>query len=112
MRSKLFSSLGALALASGLSNATLAAPPQVVCHDESVAGLGGFNNQAACPVNFGASGGGYELVTPDFSQLLGASVSESMPLLSGITPVGWQVIGSNLTTLTGKIRVCVMCVPK
>ena len=80
-----------------------------VCNDENVASLGGFNNEALCPAGSTATGGGYELVSLDFSQLLGASVNESMPVFSGTTPKGWEVVGSNTTTIAGKIRVCVLC---
>ena len=31
-----------------------------VCHDESVASLSGFNNEATCPSGSSATGGGYE----------------------------------------------------
>jgi hypothetical protein len=79
------------------------------CNDEAVAGLGGFNDEAFCPKGSTATGGGYELVTSDFSQLLGASVNESMPVFSGTTPNGWEVVGVNTTTIAGKIRVCVLC---
>jgi hypothetical protein len=80
-----------------------------VCNTESVASLSGFNNEAACPAGSTATGGGYELVTTDFSQLLGASVNESMPVFTGTTPTGWEVVGSNTTTIAGSIRVCVLC---
>jgi hypothetical protein len=90
-----------------------------VCNDENVAGLGGFNDEAFCPTGSTATGGGYELVSSDFSQLLGASVNESMPAFSGAAscnssiasppPCGWEVVGSNTTTIAGKIRVCVLC---
>ena len=80
-----------------------------VCHDESVASLSGFNNEATCPSGSSATGGGYELVSTDFSQLLGASVNESMPVFTGTTPTGWEVVGSNTTTIAGTIRVCVLC---
>jgi hypothetical protein len=94
-----------------------------VCNDENVGSLSGFNNEAFCPEGTSASGGGYELVSSDFSQLLGASVNESMPAFSGgpacstsgptagTVPCGWEVVGSNNTTIAGKIRVCVLCVP-
>ena len=62
-----------------------------VCHDESVASLSGFNNEATCPSGSSATGSGYELVSTDFSQLLGASVNESMPVFTGTTPTGWEV---------------------
>lgn len=80
-----------------------------VCNTESVASLSGFNTEAACPAGSTATGGGYELVTTDFSQLLGASVNESMPTFTGTTPTGWEVVGSNTTTIAGSIRVCVLC---
>ena len=86
-----------------------AAETSAVCHDESVASLSGFNNEATCPSGSTATGGGYELVSTDFSQLLGASVNESMPVFTGTTPTGWEVVGSNTTTIAGTIRVCVLC---
>jgi hypothetical protein len=100
--------VAALALGLGLSSAE-AQPPasSVVCNDESVRGLAGFNTVAQCPSGHFATGGGYELVSTDFSQLLGASVNESMPFRT--PPTGWEVVGSNLTTIAGKIRVCVIC---
>ena len=93
------------------SRVARAAGPETsaVCNDESVGSLSGFNNEAFCPSGSSATGGGYELVSSDFSQLLGASVNESMPVFSGTTPNGWEVVGSNNTTIAGKIRVCVLC---
>ena len=103
------------------SRVARAAGPETsaVCNDENVAGLGGFNDEAFCPTGSTATGGGYELVSSDFSQLLGASVNESMPAFSGAAscnssissppPCGWEVVGSNTTTIAGKIRVCVLC---
>ena len=88
---------------------TKIAESSAVCHDESVASLSGFNNEATCPSGSSATGGGYELVSTDFSQLLGASVNESMPVFTGTTPTGWEVVGSNTTTIAGTIRVCVLC---
>ena len=87
------------------------APPETsaVCNDESVDGLGGFNDEATCPAGSTATGGGYELVKPDFSKLLAASVNESMPVFTSTTPTGWEVVGTNNTTIAGKIRVCVLC---
>ena len=94
-----------------LARAVTAGAPETaaVCNDEAVAGLGGFNNEALCPANTTATGGGYELVSKDFTQLLGASVNESMPVFSNTTPKGWEVVGSNTTTINGTIRVCVLC---
>jgi hypothetical protein len=86
-----------------------AAETSPVCHDESVPALGGFNAEATCLAGQTATGGGYELVTPDFAQLLGGSVNESMPVFTGTTPTGWEVVGTNNTDLAGKIRVCVLC---
>jgi hypothetical protein len=108
MLRKLSVSLVAL-LALGLSSTVMAGGTTAVCNDESVASLGGFNNEATCPSGSTATGGGYELVSKDFSQLLGASVNESMPVFTNITPTGWEVVGSNLTTIEGTIRVCVIC---
>ena len=95
-----------LALGLGLSSAQATV---AVCHDESVSPLGGFNAQATCPSNRKTSGGGYQLTSTATGDLLGISVIESMPVFTNTTPTGWQVIGSNLTTISGKIRVCVIC---
>jgi hypothetical protein len=85
------------------------AETSAVCNTENVASLGGFNTAANCPSGSTATGGGYELVTRDFNHLLGASVNESMPTFTSTTPTGWEVVGSNTTTIPGSIRVCVLC---
>jgi hypothetical protein len=109
MLRKLYVGLVALlALGLGLSSAAMAAT-SAVCNTESVSGLGGFNTQATCPSGTTATGGGYQLTSAATGDLLGVSVNESQPVFSNITPTGWQVIGTNLTTIPGKMRVCVLC---
>ena len=119
-RSILFFAVTMLVCTLAHSRAAQAIPPfgtTAVCNDENVGSLNGFNNEAFCPTGSTATGGGYELVSSDFSQLLGASVNESMPVFSGgpscnpsgTVPCGWEVVGSNNTTIAGKIRVCVVC---
>ena len=92
----------------GLSSAE-AASQNVVCNTENVSPLGGFNTGATCvsPL-LTATGGGYQLTSAATGDLLGMTVNESMPNLSGGTH-GWQVIGNNTTTIPGRIRVCVLC---
>src|SRR6202045_948476 len=90
----------------GLSSAEAQPPQPVVCHDETVNPLGGFNTGATCVALFSTlTGGGYQLASQATGDLLGMTVNESMPNLSG-GPHGWQVIGNNTTTIPGKIRVC------
>jgi hypothetical protein len=101
-------SVALLALGLGLSSAA-AQPTTAVCTTATVPGSGGFNQEAFCPTGKTATGGGYFLTTPDFSQLVGALVSESIPAFTGTTPCGWEVVGTNPTTLTLTIRVCVLC---
>lgn len=103
---------GTLAYSSAAKAFSPAPPPPestVICNDESVASLGGFNDEATCPSGSSAMGGGYELVTTDFSNLLAASVNENNFVFSNTTPTGWEVVGTNNTSIAGKIRVCVSC---
>jgi hypothetical protein len=103
----------ALALGLGLSSAAMAGnPTAVVCNDESVSSLSGFNDVANCPAAKTATGGGYQLTSAATGDLLGVAVNENMPVLGGTggtQPIGWEVVGTNLTTIPGKIRVCVLC---
>jgi hypothetical protein len=102
----------ALALGLGLSSAAMAGPGTVVCNDESVSSLSGFNDVANCPTGKTATGGGYQLTSAATGDLLGVAVNENMVVLGGTggtQPIGWEVVGTNLTTIPGKIRVCVIC---
>jgi hypothetical protein len=92
----------------GLSSAEAQPPQPVVCHDENVNPLSGFNAGATCVAPLSTvTGGGYQLTSAS-GDLLGMTVNESMPNLSG-GPHGWQVVGNNTTTIPGKIRVCAIC---
>ena len=98
----------ALALGLGLSSAAMA-NSTAVCNDESVSSLSGFNDVANCPTGKTATGGGYQLTSAATGDLLGVAVNENMPVFTSTTPTGWEVVGTNLTTIPGKIRVCVLC---
>jgi hypothetical protein len=108
LRNLSFALAAPLALGLGFSSAAMAGST-AVCSDASVGSLSGFNQSASCPSSQTATGGGYQLTSQATGDLLGVSVNESMPLFSNVTPVGWQVVGSNLTAIAGRIRVCVLC---
>ena len=84
----------------------------IVCANSSVGPMGNFNQQATCPAGDIVLTGGYSCTDTDNpSNLFPVTVVENTFAFTGVTPMGWQTVGTNTTSDNGDCKVCVSCVP-
>lgn len=95
------------------ARATTAEPESTVyCTNASVGAFSVFNQDAECPSQTTAMGGGYQLTDANNGNILVPTVGVNIFLFGGsggVQPIGWQTIGTNPSGESASIRVCVSC---